>query len=208
MISMMKPFYDISVEVHKKLSQTNLMSHPNFDSSDLQCPDCTVISYSRDRTHPPTWGELKLKHLSKKSIHRLLKSGMRLLWNMEDQRSLSFNTTCKVDTLIFFNIFISYLYRSQICEEIICCRGDEVRLGVRVRIFPYPENVCAVWIMFAVKYKSILWVSEQHFILLAEKRHATRIHRFINLTMKELREIRLFQKKIEHVGWRMCPGVT
>ena len=42
------------------------------------------------------------------------------------------------------------------CEEIICCRGDEVRLAVRVRIFPYPERACAVWIMFAVKYKSIL----------------------------------------------------
>ncbi|XP_032225955.2 centrosomal protein of 76 kDa [Nematostella vectensis] len=46
--------------------------------------------------------------------------------------------------------------RSPICEEIISCRGDNVRLAVRVRVFTYPENACATWIMFAVKYKSVL----------------------------------------------------
>lgn len=46
--------------------------------------------------------------------------------------------------------------RSQVCEEIVCCRGDHVRLGLRVRIFCYPESACAVWIMFACKYKSVL----------------------------------------------------
>ncbi|KAL6054152.1 hypothetical protein STEG23_020658, partial [Scotinomys teguina] len=39
--------------------------------------------------------------------------------------------------------------RSPFCEEIICCRGDQVRLAVRVRVFTYPESACAVWIMFA-----------------------------------------------------------
>lgn len=46
--------------------------------------------------------------------------------------------------------------RSLVCEEIICCRGDHVRLAVRVRVFTYPEGACAVWIMFAVRYRSIL----------------------------------------------------
>lgn len=46
--------------------------------------------------------------------------------------------------------------RSPICEEIICCRGDHVKLGVRVRVFTYPESACAVWIMFAVRYRSLL----------------------------------------------------
>ncbi|RMX50163.1 hypothetical protein pdam_00004796 [Pocillopora damicornis] len=45
---------------------------------------------------------------------------------------------------------------SPVCEEIICCRGDHVRLAVRVRVFTYPEGACAVWIMFAVRYRSIL----------------------------------------------------
>ena len=40
--------------------------------------------------------------------------------------------------------------------EVVGCRGDRVRLAVRVRVFPYPEGVCAVWIMFAVKYQSIV----------------------------------------------------
>ncbi|KAM6967806.1 centrosomal protein of 76 kDa [Aplochiton taeniatus] len=46
--------------------------------------------------------------------------------------------------------------RSPFCDEIVCCRGDHVRLAVRVRVFAYPESACAVWIMFACKYRSIL----------------------------------------------------
>ncbi|XP_019346145.1 centrosomal protein of 76 kDa isoform X2 [Alligator mississippiensis] len=46
--------------------------------------------------------------------------------------------------------------RSPFCEEITCCRGDQVRLAVRVRVFAYPESACAVWIMFACKYRSVL----------------------------------------------------
>uniref|UniRef100_A0A8C6TWK3 Centrosomal protein of 76 kDa n=1 Tax=Neogobius melanostomus TaxID=47308 RepID=A0A8C6TWK3_9GOBI len=46
--------------------------------------------------------------------------------------------------------------RSPFCDEIICCRGDHVRLAVRVRVFFYPENTCAVWVMFACKYRSVL----------------------------------------------------
>ncbi|XP_041454827.1 centrosomal protein of 76 kDa-like [Lytechinus variegatus] len=50
----------------------------------------------------------------------------------------------------------SLCLRSPVCEEIICCRGDHVRLAVRVRTFTYPESACAVWVMFACKYKSVL----------------------------------------------------
>ncbi|XP_059920673.1 centrosomal protein of 76 kDa [Gadus macrocephalus] len=46
--------------------------------------------------------------------------------------------------------------RSQFCEEIVSCRGDHVRLAVRVRVYAYPENACAVWIMFACKYRSVI----------------------------------------------------
>ncbi|XP_060630998.2 centrosomal protein of 76 kDa isoform X2 [Anolis sagrei] len=46
--------------------------------------------------------------------------------------------------------------RSPFCEEILCCRGDQVRLAVRVRVFTYPESACAVWIMFACKYRCVL----------------------------------------------------
>ncbi|XP_018412337.1 PREDICTED: centrosomal protein of 76 kDa isoform X1 [Nanorana parkeri] len=46
--------------------------------------------------------------------------------------------------------------RSPLCEEIIGCRGDQMRIAVRVRVFTYPESACAVWIMFACKYRSVL----------------------------------------------------
>lgn len=46
--------------------------------------------------------------------------------------------------------------RSPFCDEIVGCRGDQLRLAVRVRVFTYPESACAVWIMFACKYRSVL----------------------------------------------------
>lgn len=52
------------------------------------------------------------------------------------------------------------LSRSPFCEEIVCCRGDHMRLAVRVRVFVYPENACAVWLMFACKYLSVLWPTD------------------------------------------------
>lgn len=56
-------------------------------------------------------------------------------------------------------LFVSchFLFRSPFCEEIVHCRGDHVRLAVRARVFAYPENACAVWLMFACKYRSVLW---------------------------------------------------
>lgn len=48
------------------------------------------------------------------------------------------------------------LFRSSFCQEIVGCRGDSVRLAVRVRVFVYPENACAVWLMLACKYRSVL----------------------------------------------------
>jgi centrosomal protein CEP76 len=46
--------------------------------------------------------------------------------------------------------------KSSICEDILSCRGDQVRLALRVRIFKYPESVIASWIMFACRYKMIV----------------------------------------------------
>ena len=46
--------------------------------------------------------------------------------------------------------------RSPVCSEILNCHGDLVRLGVRVRISVYPEDLCATWCMIAVKYRAII----------------------------------------------------
>ena len=46
--------------------------------------------------------------------------------------------------------------KSPSCEEIISCRGDSVRLAVRVKVVAFPENAVSVWLMLACKYKSIV----------------------------------------------------
>ena len=66
---------------------------------------------------------------------------LRALWQNEIRVSESWKLN--------FEMFV--VSRSPVCEEIICCRGDHVRLAVRVRVFTYPESACAVWIMFAVR---------------------------------------------------------
>ena len=55
-----------------------------------------------------------------------------------------------------FCLCSSLISRSPVCVEILSCKGDHVRMAVRVKIFVYPEDVCAVWLMFAVKYRSIV----------------------------------------------------
>jgi hypothetical protein len=46
-----------------------------------------------------------------------------------------------------------YLLNNAIPSEILSTRGDMVRFGIRIRIFPYPEGVRAVWVMLAVKFR-------------------------------------------------------
>ena len=43
--------------------------------------------------------------------------------------------------------------RAQIATDILGTRGDQVHFALRVRIFTYPEDVCAVWVMLAVKFR-------------------------------------------------------
>lgn len=46
--------------------------------------------------------------------------------------------------------------KSDVCHEILSCRGDRVEHAVRCSVYPYPENMLAVWVMFAVQYQSVL----------------------------------------------------
>eukprot|EP00466_Bigelowiella_natans_P000876 jgi/Bigna1/74552/fgenesh1_pg.29_\ len=39
--------------------------------------------------------------------------------------------------------------------DLIRSRGDSMRFAVRVRVFPYPEDVCATWVILAVKYRDV-----------------------------------------------------
>ena len=42
--------------------------------------------------------------------------------------------------------------RAQIASDILNTRGDNVQFGLRVKIFTYPEDICSVWVMLAVKF--------------------------------------------------------
>ena len=46
------------------------------------------------------------------------------------------------------------LAKSRTGYEVICTKGDEVRLGLRVKVVVYPENICAVWVMLASRFRA------------------------------------------------------
>lgn len=50
---------------------------------------------------------------------------------------------------------ITACLRDKVCTDIIECVGDVVRFGVRVKVVAYPEDVLSVWLMLAVKYRSV-----------------------------------------------------
>ena len=48
------------------------------------------------------------------------------------------------------------MLKAPVCSDIVACKGDQVKMAIRVRIFTYPENTVATWIMLACRYKLIL----------------------------------------------------
>ena len=52
---------------------------------------------------------------------------------------------------------VHHLYSNKIGKEILTARGDQLRHAIRVKIVAYPENVCAVWVMVAVRYRAVAW---------------------------------------------------
>ncbi|XP_065178764.1 centrosomal protein of 76 kDa-like [Sycon ciliatum] len=46
--------------------------------------------------------------------------------------------------------------QSPVGQDILDCRGDEVKFSVRVLTCVYAEDLCAVWVMLAVLYRSVL----------------------------------------------------
>jgi centrosomal protein CEP76 len=50
---------------------------------------------------------------------------------------------------------IHHIYNNKVGKEIMLARGDQMKHAVRVKIVAYPENVCAVWVMVACRFRSI-----------------------------------------------------
>lgn len=48
-----------------------------------------------------------------------------------------------------------HIHSNKVGKEVLLARGDQVRHSIRVKIETYPENVCAVWVMVAVRFRSI-----------------------------------------------------
>ena len=48
------------------------------------------------------------------------------------------------------------MYNNKIGKEIIMLKGsDQVRHALRVKVVVYPENVAAIWVIIAVRFRSV-----------------------------------------------------
>jgi len=46
--------------------------------------------------------------------------------------------------------------KSNVCSDIIECRGDVVRLALRAYVCVFPDDIVVTWLMLACKYRSVL----------------------------------------------------
>ena len=54
------------------------------------------------------------------------------------------------------NEMMGAMARASIAVDILQTRGDTVRFALRIKVIAYPEEICAVWIMLAVRYRSVV----------------------------------------------------
>jgi hypothetical protein len=51
---------------------------------------------------------------------------------------------------------IHHIYANKVGKEIMMVRGsDQVKHALRVKVVTYPENVSAVWVILAVRFRSV-----------------------------------------------------
>ena len=46
---------------------------------------------------------------------------------------------------------IQHIYSNKTGQEIFLQKGDQARHAIRIKIVQFPENIAAVWVMFAVR---------------------------------------------------------
>ena len=49
---------------------------------------------------------------------------------------------------------ITHIYSQKVGYEVFLSRGDQCRHACRVKIVQYPENISAVWVMFATRSRA------------------------------------------------------
>lgn len=51
---------------------------------------------------------------------------------------------------------VHHLFQNKIAKEIMTLKGsDQVKHAIRVKVVAYPENISAVWVIIAVRYRSV-----------------------------------------------------
>ena len=116
----------------------DLLTHWDDDLAYLLSP--ALVNYELDRIGSVTFGNEEFQQ----SIKRYVPEGH------------TFKAFPSQFLHLKINEMMSSICKSSIAVDILQTRGDTVRFALRLKIIPYPEEICAVWIMLAVRYRSVV----------------------------------------------------
>ena len=115
----------------------DMITHWDDDLAYLLAP--ALINYELDRVGSVTYGNEEFQN----SIKRYVPEGH------------TFKAFPTQFTGLNANEMMGGISKSSVGADILQTRGDTVRFALRVKIVPYPEEISAVWIMLAVRYRSV-----------------------------------------------------
>jgi len=129
---------DLKKRIEDYRKNTDLMTNWDSELSYLLSP--ALINYELDRVGNVTYGNEEFQE----SIQRYVPEGHTF-----KAYPVYFPHTRSAE--MFSNIL-----NASISQEIINTRGDTVRFALRVKLMAYPEEKAAVWVMLAVRFRSII----------------------------------------------------
>jgi centrosomal protein CEP76 len=129
---------DVKKMISSNRERNDLMTHWDDDLAYLLAP--ALVNYELDRVGGVTYGNEEFQQ----SIKRYVPEGHTFKAFPTQVLGLKAND------------IMAALVKNSVAVDIIQTRGDTVRFAFRIKVVPYPEEITAVWVMLAVRYRSVV----------------------------------------------------
>ncbi|CAG9334919.1 unnamed protein product [Blepharisma stoltei] len=116
----------------------DLLTHWDEDLSYLLQP--ALVNYEMDRIGSVTFGNEEFQQSIKRHVP-------------EGHTFKAFPTQLQQRRV---NDIMGSITKASVAQDILQTRGDTVRFALRIKLVAYPEERCAVWVMLAVRYRSVV----------------------------------------------------
>lgn len=129
---------ELKGQVSAYRERLEFLTHWDEDLSYVLTP--ALVNYELDRIGSVTFGNEEFQQ----SIKRIIPEGHT--FKAFPTQFLHLRT----------NEMMTSITKAAVAQDILQTRGDQVRFAIRVKLVAYPEERCAVWVMLAVRYRSVV----------------------------------------------------